>query len=237
MKNHYHVLGLSRDATPEQIKTAYRKLSLKFHPDKNEGEDYFSEMFRQVNEAYNILCDATLRKQYDAKLYKFENPEPIVKTVYQQPKPSQPKPTTYNNYQPKVDKWQPVKTWGKIRNVMLLVNAILILIIFLKSKSVSNNVFTNSKDTVTHTAKAYYKPRKTKRIKKVNVQSQLQVDTNLSSKEPEAVKEKKKEIINSPDTLSVESALSIDTIKVHEEPKKRKGFFKRLFGKKSKDSI
>lgn len=236
MKNHYHVLGLPRNATPEQIKTAYRKLSLKFHPDKNDGEDYFSEMFKQVNEAYNILYDGNLRKQYDAKLYKFENPEPVAKTVYQQPKAPQPKPTTYNYHQPaKVDKWQPVKTWGKIRNTMLLINAGLILIIFLKSKAVSNNLPAETKDTITHATTSNHKPRKAKHVVKPKVESELSVDSTLLSDKYQEVN-KPKEEFDVPAKTSIEPTPRTDSVKIQETPKKR-GFFKRLFGKKDKDSI
>jgi curved DNA-binding protein CbpA len=65
MKNHYEILGLNPGATDDEIKKAYRKLSVKFHPDKNDGDAYFSAMFRQVNEAYAILSDRTKRIAYD----------------------------------------------------------------------------------------------------------------------------------------------------------------------------
>lgn len=65
MKNHYEILGLEPNASVEDIKQAYRKLSLKFHPDKNNGEVYFAAMFRQINEAYQILSDPKKRKDYD----------------------------------------------------------------------------------------------------------------------------------------------------------------------------
>jgi curved DNA-binding protein CbpA len=65
MKNHYEILGLEANATSEDIRKAYRKLSVKFHPDKNEGDAYFSAMFRQVNEAYTVLSDPQKRMEYD----------------------------------------------------------------------------------------------------------------------------------------------------------------------------
>jgi len=65
MKNHYEILGLEPDANFDDIKKAYRKLSIKFHPDKNEGDLYFASMFRQVNEAYQVLSDPTKRQAYD----------------------------------------------------------------------------------------------------------------------------------------------------------------------------
>lgn len=65
MRNHYEVLGLEPHATAEEIRRAYRKLSLKFHPDKNPNDDYFAAMFRQVNEAYSMLSDSEKRRLYD----------------------------------------------------------------------------------------------------------------------------------------------------------------------------
>lgn len=68
MGNYYDILGISPTASSDEIKKAYRKLSLKFHPDKNDGDEYFSQMFRQVNDAYNILIDPEKRRFYDFKL-------------------------------------------------------------------------------------------------------------------------------------------------------------------------
>lgn len=60
--NPYEILCLNKDATQEEIKTAYKKLALKYHPDKNGGND---EMFKQINNAYQILIDPVKRKIYD----------------------------------------------------------------------------------------------------------------------------------------------------------------------------
>lgn len=68
MKNHYDILGLSEGASLDEIKKAYRKLSIKFHPDKNENDLYFSDMFKRVTEAYETLSDSSKRKAYDRKL-------------------------------------------------------------------------------------------------------------------------------------------------------------------------
>lgn len=68
MRTYYDILGISNDASKEEIKKAYRKLSIKFHPDKNEGDEYFSQMFRQVNDAYTLLSDDAKRKNYDQHL-------------------------------------------------------------------------------------------------------------------------------------------------------------------------
>jgi DnaJ-class molecular chaperone len=48
---------MTRTATTDEIRKAYRKLSLKFHPDKNEGDSFFSDRFIDINEAYEVLSD------------------------------------------------------------------------------------------------------------------------------------------------------------------------------------
>lgn len=73
MKNYYELLGISQTATEQEIKVAYRKLSQKFHPDKNEGDKFFEEMFKKIQEAYEILGNAAQRKNYDLQLAKNTN--------------------------------------------------------------------------------------------------------------------------------------------------------------------
>src|SRR5215831_12558860 len=65
-KDYYETLGLSRQATDEQIRDAYRKLARKHHPDVNPGDKTAEEKFKEINEAYSVLSDPQKRKQYDA---------------------------------------------------------------------------------------------------------------------------------------------------------------------------
>ncbi|WP_299180323.1 DnaJ domain-containing protein [uncultured Chryseobacterium sp.] len=68
MKDYYYFLGISQDASEEDIKKAYRKLSLKYHPDKNENDDFFADRFREIQEAYETLNDPSKRRTYDQNL-------------------------------------------------------------------------------------------------------------------------------------------------------------------------
>lgn len=67
-KNFYEILGVHKEATQDEIKKAYRKLSLKFHPDKNDGDPFLEEMFKKINEAYEVLSDSSKREAFDFKL-------------------------------------------------------------------------------------------------------------------------------------------------------------------------
>jgi curved DNA-binding protein len=64
-KDYYSLLGVSKTATAADIKKAYRKLAVKYHPDKNPGDKKAEEMFKQINEAHEVLSDGEKRKNYD----------------------------------------------------------------------------------------------------------------------------------------------------------------------------
>ena len=64
-RDYYEVLGLGRNASEEEIKRAYRKLAVKFHPDKNPDDPHAEEKFKELGEAYDVLIDSDKRAAYD----------------------------------------------------------------------------------------------------------------------------------------------------------------------------
>lgn len=90
MKNLYNILGVSHEATLEEIKKVYHSLALKYHPDRNKSESA-AKKFREINAAYSILADLNKRREYDLRLEK-------IKTDYQktQKKAQRPKQQTKN---------------------------------------------------------------------------------------------------------------------------------------------
>lgn len=64
-KDYYSILGLTKSATAEEIKKAYRKLALEYHPDRNKGNKASEEKFKEVTKAYEVLSDSSKRNTYD----------------------------------------------------------------------------------------------------------------------------------------------------------------------------
>jgi|TARA_R100000479_G_scaffold70100_3_gene33884 curved DNA-binding protein CbpA len=88
MTDYYKVLGIESNASQAEIKKAYRKLSTKFHPDKNNGDYFFENMFKQIQEAYGVLGNINKKNEYDSKFdqyfnqansgYQYSNFEPVI---------------------------------------------------------------------------------------------------------------------------------------------------------------
>src|SRR3990172_3271960 len=64
-EDYYKTLGVAKDASSEEIKKVYRKLALKYHPDKNPGNKEAEEKFKKISEAYAVLSDSGKRQEYD----------------------------------------------------------------------------------------------------------------------------------------------------------------------------
>ncbi|MBI5586346.1 MAG: DnaJ domain-containing protein [Deltaproteobacteria bacterium] len=64
-KDYYKILGVEKKASEEEIKKSYRKLAMKYHPDRNKGDKKAEEKFKELSEAYAVLSDKEKRKQYD----------------------------------------------------------------------------------------------------------------------------------------------------------------------------
>ncbi|MHC5544181.1 DnaJ domain-containing protein, partial [Singulisphaera rosea] len=86
-RDYYEVLGIKRDAAPDEIKNAYRQLAKKFHPDKNPGDQEAEKRFKEGAEAYEVLSDQSKRQRYDryghagmegAGVHDFRNAEDIM---------------------------------------------------------------------------------------------------------------------------------------------------------------
>ena len=63
--DYYEVLGVTKTASGEEIKKAYRKLAMQYHPDRNPDNKEAEEKFKEVNEAYEVLSDANKKARYD----------------------------------------------------------------------------------------------------------------------------------------------------------------------------
>ena len=73
-RDYYEVLGVSRGASEDEIKKAYKKMARKYHPDLNPGDKTAEEKFKEVNEAYEVLSDADKKARYDQ--YGFAGVDP-----------------------------------------------------------------------------------------------------------------------------------------------------------------
>ena len=65
MRTHYETLGVAEGASPDEIKSAYRKLAMQWHPDRNQGNAEAEEKFKEISGAYEVLSDPGKRQDYD----------------------------------------------------------------------------------------------------------------------------------------------------------------------------
>jgi curved DNA-binding protein CbpA len=98
---HYDTLGISKQATAQEIKTAYRTLAKKYHPDKTQGNQLLEEKFKQINHAYDILSDPNKKANYDFIIATYSNQQttyPPKQKTYTAPKTKTRKPYDYSHY-------------------------------------------------------------------------------------------------------------------------------------------
>lgn len=81
MKNYYQILGVERNSSLPEIKKAYRKLATKFHPDKNGGDKFFEERFKEIQEAYEVLTTPLKKERYDNEYDVFFNKQKTHQTT------------------------------------------------------------------------------------------------------------------------------------------------------------
>ena len=89
-RDYYEVLGVNRNATNDELKKAYRKLALKYHPDKNQGDKTAEQRFKEAANAYDVLSDPKKREMYDLRgsaglndmgFHGFENSVDLVNVI------------------------------------------------------------------------------------------------------------------------------------------------------------
>jgi hypothetical protein len=83
--NYYRILGVAQDADTATIKSAYRVRAKELHPDRNPHDPYADELFRRVNEAYQVLSQPGLRRQYDLMLVQPRTPDAASTVVHKVP--------------------------------------------------------------------------------------------------------------------------------------------------------
>lgn len=81
-RDYYQILGLYRNATPKEIKKAYRKLALKFHPDVNRDDPVCEENFKEITEAYGVLIDTEKRRIYDRDHHEEFKREEVFRDIF-----------------------------------------------------------------------------------------------------------------------------------------------------------
>jgi hypothetical protein len=129
MVNYYKILGVKDFASLTEIKTAYRKLSLKLHPDVNNNDPFFTEKFKELQEAYDNLDTSYKKSKYDIQLRQyFENVNASAQNSYyakeeqtKSPEP-EPKPKTAPKPETSSSRKQPSKIpWGVILSIIVVI--------------------------------------------------------------------------------------------------------------------
>lgn len=150
MKDYYYILGVTPASSKEEIRKAYLKLSIKFHPDKNNGDKFFEERFKEINEAYEVLSSAEKKYKYDQNRENKATPPPPPPFTQRpntssSPPPPPPRRPSTTNSKTSNNKPDPI-TYGVIA---LIIAAIFVLV--LPRKEPLNDGSTLNSDSTTNT--------------------------------------------------------------------------------------
>jgi len=96
-KDYYQILGVSANASANEIKSAYRKLAIKYHPDHNPNNPLAEEKFKEINEAHQVLSDAEQRARYDGQRIRKQASTPP-RSVHPQPETNTSPPDNFFNW-------------------------------------------------------------------------------------------------------------------------------------------
>ena len=83
VKDYYSLLGIPKDAPDKDVKSAYRRLARKYHPDVNPGDKAAEARFKEINEAFEVLSDPDKRRKFDQYGSDFENAEAFARARQQ----------------------------------------------------------------------------------------------------------------------------------------------------------
>ncbi len=124
MRNYYQILGISTQASSQEIRSAYKRMAFLYHPDRNPNNPQAEEQFKQVNEAYQILSDQTKKYYYDLRLNNYLYPPSSQSTNYQRAYTN-----TQTSYEPYVNSYDPANHVSKALQFKIKVFSILAFLV------------------------------------------------------------------------------------------------------------
>jgi curved DNA-binding protein CbpA len=133
MQNLYEILEVKKDATPEEIKSSYKRLALLYHPDRNPNNPEAEEYFKIITHAYQILSDDNLRKQYDykQKLNKIYTENPTQYSTNSSTQIFYTPPQTAQNYTPYENSYDPINYITQKGQKKILFGTIMVLFLLI----------------------------------------------------------------------------------------------------------
>src|ERR1035437_3369503 len=139
-KNYYIILGVKNTANFDEIKTAYRALAKKYHPDKNHGNKAAEEYFKEIQQAYAVLSNAEKRKKYDLK-FSYTHTYPKQNAASSGRSHQSAQQQTKEKFSPKQKKTEPQKSDTTERwQILVSVGMALLLLYFIISYNTKSDV-------------------------------------------------------------------------------------------------